>query len=341
MRTIVIGRTVRRLSDWSVMMMTTTKTHYARASAAAIAAVLALSSTAAIAQEAQPAPTDTTPTTPTDTAPAATTAEPAVTPGPAANDTATAATHTAKATKARTAARTATKAATKAATAAKVATHAAARSTAAHSAAAVAAAAPVAAAPAAKPAPVVDMTAKPAQPAPQPAAKPATNNDAALEMGGGALAILALGAGAFALARRRRHADEEVWEEDQVETPAMASAEDEREQVVTPRHDPVGTYEPPVRVPEDQSAFAWNRETARDERIERSSDERRPGESWVDRAYRGPTADNPSQSLRKRLKRAAFFDKREREAAANQAAPVEADAGLPERAMAERELEAV
>ena len=64
-------------------------------------------------------------------------------------------------------------------------------------------------------------------------------------------------------------------------------------------------------------------------------------ESHVDRATRGPTPDNPSLSLTKRLKRAAFFDQREREVSAGVAEPVDADAGLPERmveeaAMAER-----
>jgi hypothetical protein len=51
--------------------------------------------------------------------------------------------------------------------------------------------------------------------------------------------------------------------------------------------------------------------------------------SHVDRAMRGPTPDNPSLSLSKRLKRAAFFDKREREVAAGQAEPVDMTAGLP------------
>ncbi len=54
-------------------------------------------------------------------------------------------------------------------------------------------------------------------------------------------------------------------------------------------------------------------------------------ESHVDRAMLGPTPDNPSLSLKKRLKRAAFFDQREREVAAGDAEPVETDAGLPEQ----------
>jgi len=53
-------------------------------------------------------------------------------------------------------------------------------------------------------------------------------------------------------------------------------------------------------------------------------------ESHVERAMRGPTPDNPSLSLKKRLKRAAFFDQRERLAAEGKAVPVEADAGLPD-----------
>jgi hypothetical protein len=54
-------------------------------------------------------------------------------------------------------------------------------------------------------------------------------------------------------------------------------------------------------------------------------------ESHVDRAMLGPTPDNPSLSLKKRLKRAAFFDQREREVAAGEAVPVDPDAGLPEQ----------
>ena len=54
-------------------------------------------------------------------------------------------------------------------------------------------------------------------------------------------------------------------------------------------------------------------------------------ESHADRAKRGPTPDNPSLSLKKRLKRAAFFDQRDREVGAGEAEPVDADAGLPEQ----------
>jgi hypothetical protein len=54
-----------------------------------------------------------------------------------------------------------------------------------------------------------------------------------------------------------------------------------------------------------------------------------PG-SHVEAACDGPTEDNPSLSIKKRLKRAQFFDQREQLAAAGMAVPVEADAGLPD-----------
>ena len=54
-----------------------------------------------------------------------------------------------------------------------------------------------------------------------------------------------------------------------------------------------------------------------------------PG-SHVEAACEGPTEDNPSLSIKKRLKRAQFFDQREQLVAARKAVPVEADAGLPD-----------
>lgn len=61
-------------------------------------------------------------------------------------------------------------------------------------------------------------------------------------------------------------------------------------------------------------------------------------ESHVDRAMRGPTPDNPSLSLKTRLKRAAFFDQRERQAAEGKAEPVDSTAGLPEPVVEEAEM---
>jgi hypothetical protein len=170
------------------------------------------------------------------------------------------------------------------------------------------------------------MTAKPA--ATPPAAVKTSNgmNERALELGGGGLALLALGTAAFAIAnRRRRRKDEEAWDYDNLET---------TEEPETVHREAVAEHEPPVIAPEP-SAFAWGNErpVVKDD----DGSDRRPGETWVERAYRGPSPANPSVSLRARLKRAVFFDKREREVAAGKAAPIEADAGLPEAMVEEQE----
>ncbi|HKP34430.1 MAG TPA: LAETG motif-containing sortase-dependent surface protein, partial [Sphingomicrobium sp.] len=179
-------------------------------------------------------------------------------------------------------------------------------------------------------------------PTPTAAAKPATNNDNTVPIvAGGALALLALGGGAVALARRRRSHEEEEWIEDEAMTsePVEAAAMDE------PRHDPIVHEEQPAIVAPAASAFSWGdpqpaphtpiaAQTGTD-----SEDDRMPGESWVERAYRGPTPNNPSVSLRARLKRAAFFDKRERDVAAGRSEPIEMDAGLPEAMVDEQERE--
>jgi len=86
------------------------------------------------------------------------------------------------------------------------------------------------------------------------------------------------------------------------------------------------------------SAFAWGDAQPCKEPSDDGSD-RCPGESWVERAYRGPSPANPSVSLKARLRRAAFFDKRERDVAAGTAEPVEPDAGLPETMVEEQERE--
>lgn len=102
------------------------------------------------------------------------------------------------------------------------------------------------------------------------------------------------------------------------------------------RPEPIANAKQPPTAPA-VSAFAWDSQQRTREPIA-EQDDRRPGETWVERAYRGPTPNNPSVSLRNRLKRAAFFDKREREAAAGLAAPVDARAGLPGAMAGEREL---
>lgn len=316
--------------------------HYARTSALpAIAAALALSSTPVFAQDAPststpPVASEPAPTVATDPAPAVDSAPVAADPViPEATTTKTVTKRTT------TSAKTAPKVATRTVTQKVTRT--------AHAAVPAAAVAPVAtAAPApapttapAKPAPVVDMSAKPAAPAPAPTAKaePANgSNETAMELGGGALALIAIGAGAYALSRRRRREDDEVVE-DVYEPETTAVAEPEGE--MAPRHDPVFHQEPPMIAPE-VSAFGWGNRTETTTPTTAEDDDgsdRNPGESWVERAYRGPSPANPSVSLKARLKRAAFFDKREREVAAGKAEPVETDAGLPEAMVEEQERE--
>ena len=136
----------------------------------------------------------------------------------------------------------------------------------------------------------------------------------------------------MALSRRRRAREEEKWVEE-------ASVEEQRPEMRADQ--PTVHHEQPAII--GPSAFAWGNERSTASQNQAVSkvdgDDRMPGESWVQRAYRGPTPNNPSVSLRNRLKRAAFFDKREREVAAGRAERVEMDAGLPDAMVQERELE--
>jgi hypothetical protein len=162
--------------------------------------------------------------------------------------------------------------------------------------------------------------------------------------GGGALALLAIGGTAALLMGRRRRRKEQEWADEQTigyepSEPAAAVPATEPEAVVH-QEETVRREEPAA----EASAFAWGNQPQSDEPTRSSDsaadeDDRHPGESWVERAYRGPSANNPSASLRNRLKRAAFFDKREREAAAGLAEPVDASAGLPDAMVEEQERE--
>jgi hypothetical protein len=184
----------------------------------------------------------------------------------------------------------------------------------------------------AAPKPIVDLSKSPAESgktAPAPAA-PKHADETLPIMGGGALVLLVGGAVAIAAARRRREREPVLGYEIQDQP---LHSETARPQML---------HEQPAMVAPSASAFSWGgSDHAHDPQVEHAG--RRQGESWVERAYRGPSADNPSLSLRKRLKRAAFYDKREREAAQGTARPLEADAGLPESmtdTTRQRELEA-
>ena len=174
---------------------------------------------------------------------------------------------------------------------------------------------------------MVDLTSSAAR---KPAANAADNNDEMLPIAGGALALVALGGIAFAASRRRR--DAEAWHgdwTDETETEREAPIAAPAANATEPRHDLVSRDEQAEIVA--PLAFAWGATAPPQRQAERNSgDDRLPGETWIQRAHRGPSANNPSVSLKNRLRRAAFFDKRERDVAAGIAEPIDADAGLPD-----------
>lgn len=266
---------------------------YTRPGAAAIAAAFALSSTSVLAQDAPPAAD--VPVA-SDPVPAIIgTTAPAVDPAPTPSEPAidTSAAVATKAPAKATAVKTAA-APAKATTSARAAPASAAVRTQARDtgvAPELAAAKPIAA-PAVAP-PV------------EPTATPLADNGSAQIAFGGALALLALGGAAVGLSRRRKY--REVPDERDVPVtvpaPAVSSA---------PEH--------------ARSAFAWGQAGPSPAMAASSGNE-----SPIERAKCGPTPDNPSLSLKKRLKRAAFFERRQREVAAGQAKPIDHLAGLPQR----------
>jgi len=284
-----------------------------RTGAAAIAAALALSPTAAFAQDAgtEVAPPVTAEEPVTETAPAA---EPPATeldelapveePAPAAGTEAS---------------ETAPAPASARPKPAKSSAPSAARSAPRAEPAATAAMAPAVEA--------LQPEAMPVAPAPIAVAEPVPQGEAGelpvdeeVAYGAGAAAMLALGIGAVALTRRRRRDDEEAWDEEPA--PAM----DDGARPADPE-----AYVPPVIAPPaidvgTRSAFSWGNAGA-------FAATPTNKESHAERAMRGPTPENPSLSLRKRLKRAAFLDRREREVAEGIADPVSPTAGLPEAAV--------
>lgn len=176
--------------------------------------------------------------------------------------------------------------------------------------------------------PVVDMKTTKMQSTTTANAHPATKHDKTVPIAaGGVLALLAIGGTAAAMTRRRSE-DEEEWADEETMEGGYAEPASVEQAGGAIIHE-----EQPAIVAPATSAFAWRSgDTPAEGRLNRDSndEDRRPGETWIERAYRGPSPANPSASLRTRLKRAAFFDKRERDAAAGLAEPVETTAGLPD-----------
>jgi MYXO-CTERM domain-containing protein len=181
------------------------------------------------------------------------------------------------------------------------------------------------------------MNARPASTPTTTAPEPNSADNTLPIVAGGALALLALGGAAVAVTRRRRSHEEEWTDNEAIyDEPAKAIVVEEAS------HEPVVHEEQPRILAPEPSAFAWGNSqpaSASASPDRDPDDDRMPGETWVQRAYRGPSANNPSVSLRNRLRRAAFFDKRERDVAAGVAEPVEMDAGLPDAMVDERERE--
>lgn len=297
-----------------------TKYHHVRPALTAIAAVLALSSTPLAAQETVPeADTSLTAATPA--------AEPVATPveTPAADPLAPAEAETAPAAApvARSTATRSSRAATRTAAPARTAP---------------ARAAPVAAAPAATTAesvtrvePLVAPTpeALAAAPMTPEVAPPVETSDAAISAdtmlpiaGAAGLGIVALAG--FGMAMRRRRKDGHVVRDDWHE-PAMTR------QVAEPvAARPITATSGSVTPQAERPAFAWGNMAPV---AAAAAPAAARNESRIEAAYRGPTPDNPFLSLKKRLRRAAFFDQRERAVRAGKAAPVSPMAGLP-RALA-------
>ena len=296
-----------------------------RTAMTAIAAVLAFSSTNLFAQDVTTTqPVAETPVpgvetlAPEPAAPAVseTTPEPASDPlAPAETSTATTATPK----KATTTARATPRSTASVARPARTAAPAAAPVAAAEPAAPVetASAAPLLAVPA----PVAPEIA-PAAPMPVEPAAVEASDDVLPFAGAAAFGLLALlGAGA-AVARRKRHAAEADAAADYNE-PTFAAA--------APAAPVAHTTTPAAREP--KPAFGWPGApraavATQQGALPDGMDEASLGHH-VAAAYRGPSADNPSLSLKKRLKRAAFFDQRERLARAGKAVAVAPGAGLP------------
>lgn len=164
------------------------------------------------------------------------------------------------------------------------------------------AAAPVAAAPAASPAaeaPVASTPVVEARPATEPApveqARSEPKIDETIPLAGGAGAVILALAGAGMAIRRRKRSEEEdgEWQDEMVLADQVTPA---------PAPEP---WNPPVVEPTVAPIAA--KRTDVPEHFETSRFGRH-----VQAAYVGPTPDNPSLSLRKRLKLAGELDRRER-----------------------------
>ncbi len=134
--------------------------------------------------------------------------------------------------------------------------------------------------------------------APSPVEAQPSVSDDTLPIAGGVLAALALAGGAFAFAGRKRRYKEEYREAGVAEGSTAAPEPLTLNRPMSPQ--PAVAYTPPAAMANTAGAA-----------LPTGFDLSRYG-PHVQAAYRGPTPDNPSLSLNKRLKRARFYDQRER-----------------------------
>ena len=309
----------------SLTLIMTHKTPNIRPAMTAIAAVLALSSTALLAQtapEATPPVTEAPATAVPESAPAATTVPEAAPPATAVEPSATIASDPI----ATTAEPTTTRSSKSTTTRRTVTVARPARAAAPVARAAVAApdAAPAPAVEAA-PVPIVAIPADPPAVAATPPAQDASiDSNTLLPIAAAAgLGLLGLiGLGVAMRRRKRRNEEEEFAAVDQTEPAFEAPA---------PADPLFAEYPTAPRSVEPAPAFILGAAPAAASTSAGSSSDctDAPPGSHVEAACEGPTADNPSLSIKKRLKRAHFFDQREFLAEAGEVAPMAADAGLP------------
>ena len=175
------------------------------------------------------------------------------------------------------------------------------------------------------------LVAVPIAPLPVIAATPAAqevppvSNDLLLIAGAVGVALLGLIAFWLAMRRRKLRRDEEWAAADQYELEPEAPVQGDP-LFAEPAYAPV-TPEPIHAMP--VVAASGTIATPAPAASNSACVDTAPG-SHVEAACGGPTADNPSLSIKKRLKRAHFFDQREFLAAAGEVAPMAPDAGLPD-----------
>ena len=163
-------------------------------------------------------------------------------------------------------------------------------------------------APAEVPVPIAEAAPPVAEPAAPIVAEttPASQNDMLEDIapvaGAAGLGLFALAGAGVAMRRRRRRREDEEFEANQQllaegeaepdPQPSTVAPEPAFARMPTPVHDPVQIAAPATALPAGFDLSRFGRH--------------------VQAAYRGPTPDNPSLSLKNRLRRASFFDQQER-----------------------------